>query len=244
MSTLQRIVVVAVGAAIIGCDGWNSGVTSPGTDKPLMASGGKPVECVGTFTGVAPGNLVVPSGSFCIIIGATVGGNVQVEPGAVGFHSHNSTIEGSVHSPGPIVFDVRVLDSHVGHDVEVRRTQNGSAGAICRSDIGGNVILKDNAGFMNVGIGFPFDVCTAGNSIHGNVDIDNNSGVPPAFLGATGLIEINNNTVDQSVHVNSNTAIITILLNTIQKTLECNDNTPPPVSAGNTANNFVGQCQI
>jgi hypothetical protein len=242
MSTFQRIVPLVIGGVILGCDARESGITAP-ESGPLMASGGRPIECTGTFTGVAPGNLVVPEGEFCIIIGATVGGNVQVQPGAVGFHSHNSTIEGSVHSPGPIVFDVRVLDSRVGHNVDIRRTQNGSAGAICASDIGGNVTLKDNAGYMNVGIGFPFDVCTSGNTIHGNVHVDNNTGVPAAFLDALGVIEINNNTVDQSVHVNGNTGLITVLANTIEHTLECNDNVPPPVSAGNSADNYVGQCQ-
>lgn len=233
MSICRRLVLLAIGGIALGCNTQDSDITAPPSDGPLMASGGKPIECPGLFTGVAPGNLVVPEGQFCIIIGATVGGNVQVESGAIGFHSHNSTIEGSVHSPGPIVFDVRVLDSQVGHNVDIRRTRSGTAGGICRSDIGGNVTLKDNAGSMNVGIGFPFDVCTAGNTIHGNVHVDDN----------TGVIGINNNTVDQSVHVNGNTGAITILRNTIAHTLECNGNVPAPVSLLNTANNFTGQCQ-
>jgi hypothetical protein len=171
-------------------------VTVAGAAATPGEAGGPPTECVGAFTGVAPGNLVVPTGQFCIIIGATVGGNVLVEPGAIGFHSHGSEIAGSVHSPGPIVFDVRVLDSRVGRNVEIEQTRLGTAGAICRSTIGGDVIMKQNAGFMNVGIGFPFDVCFAGNEIGGNVIVDDNSGV----------ISINNNTIDQSVHVDNNTA--------------------------------------
>ena len=135
-------------------------------------AGGPPTQCSGAFTGTTEGNLVVASGDFCIILGATIGGNVLVSPGAIGFHSHHSTIEGSVLSPGPIVFDVRVLDSTVSHDVLVGQTRAGTAGAICRSTIGDNVILENNAGFMNVGSGFPFDVCpftTSGNHIGGNL---------------------------------------------------------------------------
>jgi hypothetical protein len=176
--------------------------------------------------------LVVPTGQFCIIIGATVGGNVLVEPGAIGFHSHGSDIAGSVHSPGPIVFDVRVLDSRVGHNVEIAQTRSGTAGAICRSTIGGDVIMKQNAGSMNVGIGFPFDVCFAGNQIGGNVIVDDNSGV----------ISINNNTIDQGVHVDDNTGVEVIAANVVAQTLECEGNVPPPVSGGNVANNYVGQC--
>jgi len=196
---------------------------------------GPPTECNGEFTGVAPGNLVVPSGDFCIIIGATVGGNVLVEPGAIGFHSHGSTIEGSVLSPGPIVFDVRVLFSTVGHDVLVGQMPIGAAGGICRSTIGNDVILENNAGFMNVGSGFPFDVCpspTSGNHIEGNLIVDNSSG------GNT----IRDNTVDGSLHVDSNTGAETIFRNVIAHTYECNDNTFPPFSVGNTADNYVGQC--
>lgn len=239
MSTLHKATSLACGIALLACtDG--SRVTAPEGDAagtvalaPGDPRGGRPVECVGAFTGATPGNLVVPEGSFCIILGATIGGNVLVESGAIGFHSHNSTIEGSVHSPGPIVFDVRILNTIVAHNVDIRQTRSGTAGAICRSQIGGNVTLKQNAGFMNVGIGFPSDVCTAGNTIAGNVHIDEN----------TGVIQINNNTVEQSLHVNDNTGAITVIRNTVAHTLECNGNVPAPVSALNTANNFVGQCQ-
>ena len=196
---------------------------------------GPPTQCSGAFTGTTPGNLTVPSGDFCIIIGASIGGNVLVSPGAIGFHSHHSTINGSVLSPGPIVFDVRVLDSTVGHNVLVGQMRAGTAGGICRSTIGDNVILENNAGFMNVGSGFPFDVCpfpTSGNHIGGNLIVDDNSG------GNT----IINNTVDGSVLVNDNTNFEDIFDNLIGHTLECNDNTPPPSSAANTASNFVGQC--
>jgi hypothetical protein len=200
-------------------------------------AGGPPTECNGAIiAGSVPGNLVVPSGDFCLIQNTTVGGNVLVTQGAIGFSAlGGNTIKGSVLSPGPIVFDIRVLASTVGHDILVAQMQPGSAGGICRSTIGGNVILQNNGGFMNVGSGFPFDVCpspTSGNHIGGNLIVDSNSG------GNT----ITNNTVDQGVHVNNNTSFEDILENTIAHTLECNNNTPPPFSAGNTADNFVGQC--
>ena len=201
----------------------------------MSQAGGPPTQCSGAFTGTTQGNLVVPSGEFCIIIGASIGGNVLVSPGAIGFHSHHSTIDGSVLSPGPIVFDVRVLDSTVGHDVSVAQMRAGTAGGICRSTIGDNVILKNNAGFMNVGSGFPFDVCpfsTSGNHIGGNLILDDNSG------GNT----FNNNTVDGSVLINDNTNFEDSFENVIAHTFECNGNTPPPVGVGNTASNFVGQC--
>lgn len=197
--------------------------------------GGSPVECNGAFTGVAPGDLVVEPGKFCIILGATVGNNVLVKPGAIGFHSHHSTIGGSVLSPGPIVFDIRVLDSKVGKGIEVDNTRAGTAGGICRSVVGGDIRLKNDAGSMNVGIGFPFDVCFAGNTVGGNIILDSNSG----------FLTVNTNHVSQSVHVDNNTGFEFIgPANVIAHTLECENNTPPPFSFGNVAANFVGQCQM
>jgi hypothetical protein len=202
-------------------------------------AGGPPTVCIGDFTGVAPGNLVVPSGDFCRLLGATVEGNVLVEPGAIGFASHGATIGGSVLSPGPIVFDVRVLFSTVGGNVLIGQTAPGTSGAICRSTIGNNVILENNAGFIDVGTGFPQDVCQnvpggGGNHIEGNLDVDHNSGLFP----------IRDNTIDGSVDVDSNTGgAESLTRNTIGHTLQCEDNTPAPFSALNTAGNFVGQCQ-
>lgn len=206
------------------------------TAGPALA-GGPPVECNGTFTGYAPGNLVVPAGDFCLMQNATVGNNVLVEPNAIGLSAlGGNTIGGSVLSPGPIVFDVRVLNDTVGKDVVVQNTRPGTAGGICRSQIGGNVILQNNAGFMNVGSGFPQNVCpdpTAGNHIAGNLIVDDNSG------GNT----LGTNTIDRSVHVDSNSGFEEIFRNTIGDTLQCENNTGLVISSGNTANNFAGQCQ-
>jgi hypothetical protein len=208
---------------------------NPANSAGRMANGGPPFECSGAFFGVAPGDLVVPAGKFCIIIGATVGNNVLVKPGAVGFHSHGSTIGGSVLSPGPIVFDIRVLNSKVGKGIEVDNTRPGTAGGICRSTIGGDIRLKNNGGRINVGIGFPSDVCFAGNTVGGNLILDSNSG----------FFTVNSNQVGASVHVDNNTGFEFIgPANVIAHTLECQNNTPPPFSFGNTAGNFVGQCQM
>lgn len=223
-----------VGSPAAGVDLANPANSPSGGATASDPNGGPPVECSGAFTGVAPGDLVVEPGTFCIILGATVGNNVLVKPGAIGFHSHHSTIGGSVLSPGPIVFDIRVLDSKVGKGVEIDNTRAGTAGGICRSTIGGDIRMKNDAGRMNVGIGFPFDVCFAGNTIGGNIVIDESSGI----------FTVNTNQVGQSVHVDNNTGLEFIgPANAIAHTLECENNTPPPLSFANVAGNYVGQCQ-
>ena len=216
---------VAVLAAVIGV----MGVIVP-------AASAKNFECRTEFlTGVIDGNVVVPEGAFCRTLGATITGNLRVETGAIGFHAHNSTIGGNVESPGPIVFDIRVLDTQVGGNVHISQTRAGTAGAICRSTIGGNVHWTNNEGFQTIGIGFPADVCTAGNTIEGSVVLDNNSG-PVNF-------NLNNSAIAGNVHVMSNTGTEVITRNTIDGVLQCEGNTPPPVSVANTAQSFQGQCE-
>jgi hypothetical protein len=221
----KGLVVLAVSAivAVVAVSGASAKNTECNT--PVMTA----------LTGTIEGNVIVPEGAFCLTVGATITGNVLVQEGAVGFHAHNSTIGGHVYSERPIVFDIRILDSEVGGNVHISRTRSGSAVAICRSHIGGNVHWTDNEGFQTIGIGFPADVCTAGNTIEGSVVLDNNSG-PVNF-------NMNNNVVRGGVHAMNNRGSETIARNTIEGVLVCEGNEPPPVSAGNTAKSFQGQCQ-
>lgn len=71
------------------------------------------IECTGAMSGVIDANIIVPAGEFCILLGATVNGHVRVEPGAVGFHAHNSDIRNFVMAHNPLL-DIKVLDSRVG----------------------------------------------------------------------------------------------------------------------------------
>jgi hypothetical protein len=198
-------------------------------------AGGPPTDCTGSFTGAVSGNLVVPSGAFCTLLDSSVVGSVVVEPEAIGFHSENSTITGSVLAPGPISSGVLLVDTTVGQNVHVARTQAGTSSGICGSSIGGNVILVRNAGFVTVGLDFP--VCPfpgSRNEIGGDLIVTGNSGG----------IAITFNTVGTGVHINSNTNFQEIVNNEIGLILECNNNGPSPFpfSVGNTAKVFVGQC--
>lgn len=191
-------------------------------------------ECTGVITGVIDGNVIVPEGSGCLALGATITGFVRVEKGAVAFHAHNSTIGKDVRSPQEIVFDIRILDSNVGGNVYIARTRPGTVGAICDSTIAGDVHWVKNQGFQE--IGFPFGgVCTDGNVIGGDVVLNNNSG-PFNF-------DLNNNEIAGNVQALSNTGAEAITDNNIDGILNCQNNTPAPVSAGNTARQFNGQCQ-
>jgi hypothetical protein len=80
-------------------------------------------------------------------------------------------------------------------------------------------------------------------AVPGGVDTRRSSNVVMAWTDHnSGGNTILNNTVDGSILVNDTTGFEAIFDNLIGHTLECNDDTPPPSSAANTASNFVGQC--
>jgi hypothetical protein len=96
------------------------------------------------FLGFAPGNLVVPEGALCEVVGGAVGNNVHVEPGALGFRAEGAVIGGSVRSSGPVAGDVRIVTSEIDGNVTIR----GTAAGVELTDnlIGGSVSVDGNTG--------------------------------------------------------------------------------------------------
>ena len=115
---------------------------------PGTASAAPPVECTGTFIGFAPGNLIVPEGALCEIVGGAVGNNVKVQPGALGFHAEGAVIGGNVQSPGPVVGDVRIVTSEIGGNVTIQRS--GTGVELTDNLIGGSVSVDDNTGPVTI----------------------------------------------------------------------------------------------
>lgn len=119
------------------------------------------------------GNVIVEPAAFCIGFGSQIKGNVIVLPNATGFHLHGGTVVGNVQSENP-VFDIRIFSATVHGSIQIKKTRPGTAGAICRNEIVGDIVLEENQGITTVGIGFPSDVCTGGNIVHGQVKLEKN----------------------------------------------------------------------
>ena len=217
---MKKIVLVAASALMLL-------FALPGTAQAAN------VYCTGTITGVIDGNVIVPEGSGCLALDAVITGFVRVEKGAVAFHAHRTTIGRDVRSPQQIVFDIRLLSSEVGGNVYIARTLPGTVGAICGSTIAGDVHWVQNQGFQKIGAPFG-GVCFLGNQIGGDVVLNNNSG-PTNF-------HLDHNAIGGNVQVLSNTGNEAVFLNNIEGILNCQNNTPPPASFGNTAREFNGQC--
>ena len=222
MSLLREAVIAATALAAVSMAG-----------HPAAASSADTFFCTGEVADdIIDATLVVPPEEFCIILRTTVRGDVIVPPGAIGFHAHTSHIGGSVKAVEPQL-DVRVLDTHVGGDVAIAGTLDGTVGAICRSEIRGDVRLVSNAGDMFIGdTGFG-GVCRDEDTIVGNVGLFFNSG----------YVLIRGETVLGDIRVGGNTGTEELLDNHVLGSLWCRYNSPPPVVTGNLVlGSTVGQC--
>ena len=204
---------------------------------------------------VVDGNVIVEPGAFCIGFNSQIKGNVDVLQDAIGFHLHGGRIEGSVQAENPQL-DIRIFVATVTGSIQIKKTRPGTAGAVCRSEIFGDVILEENRGITTVGIGFPTDVCTAGNTIHGQLKLEKNQftgiwnvvgnqiggSLQHAENTAVGSVNISRNTVGQDLQLFKNLGTTTLTTNTVRENLQCKENVAPPTGTGNTAKSAEDQC--
>ena len=112
------------------------------------ASADAPATCSGTIVGGDfGGNLEVPAGDFCLLQDTHVGGSVQLDAGALGVSLlGGNTVDGNVQSLYDIVFDVRVFNSTVGGNIEVRNMHLGTFGGCAATPWAGTSSCKTKAG--------------------------------------------------------------------------------------------------
>jgi len=127
--------------------------------------------CTGTLAGHHD-NVVVPEGTACALVDATVSGNVDVKPWGAATIAGKTTIRGNVQSDGGLY--VRVLGSMVtiGGNVQIKKAAEWS-GYEAGTQILGNFQYEENSGTLlaNGGVihrNFQFSKNTGGGTISGN----------------------------------------------------------------------------
>lgn len=195
--------------------------------------------CAGVLTG-RHDNIVVPRGAACDLVGADVRGNVRALPDSSLIIDEGTVIRGNVEvgsnaNTGAFDSTIRgnykcdrcffedVIQSVVGGDVEIVGSQEGNF--ILSSSIGGNIVVKESTAGETAFLIEDSDV-------EGNVIFEKNTG--DAF--------ISDNRVDGNLQLIENRGEIAVTGNAVGESLECFGNEPPPTSAGNTADEFEGQC--
>ena len=242
-------VALAVGAALVGASPAAAGDTRCGADQEFPTPD---IWVTGTFE-----NVVVPEGLTCVLRFAEVRGNVVALPGSKVF-IWTSEVHGNVEAKagafantffessigGNYVCDgCRLLEAFeivVGGNVDVvglrpfGTSAQGFGTFIGFSEVGGNITVRDSQGEAGTIAGFENDFGVIDTNIGGNLSFANN------VVDGAALIE--RNIVGGNVAVLKNAGPINIADNDIEASLECFENDPSPVSAGNSARNYKGQC--
>lgn len=203
------------------------------------SGGGSQTTCTGAFSGTAY-DLVVPSGSTCLVSGAFIkhdvivqtGGGLAIERSVVGDDisaSRPQNVEtgfGASLNPGPV---------RVGHDLTISGSDapNAVGYDICDTTVGNDLVVDRTAPQFEIDIGDegPQDneFCTyaqeAPDRVGHDLVVDRNSPLN---------IDVGNNSVGHDLIVADNTAKTNIDVsdNRVGETAFCSGNTPPPSPDG------------
>ncbi|MFF4565475.1 Ig-like domain repeat protein [Streptomyces sp. NPDC001435] len=183
-----------------------------GGDADYLAAGTETLAQTVSCTRTITGqvnNAVIATGDSTCIIDATVRGAVVGGANAALFIS-NSTIGGGVQSSGGTLF------------------------GMCGSTVVGSVQVSRASGF--VVIGDPGDDHCPGNHLRGVQLTDNHSGAELVGNDIGGSVQVNGTTGTGPFPVDDRAAIVG---NTVQGSLSCVGNTPPPTNRG-TPNTVLG----
>lgn len=232
--------------------------TFTGVADNLIVLGG--TECLLVGAQIRGNALAQPNSGLFVGPGTTIGGNVEVkELAATG--SFQAEIGGNYKCDNCFFEDVE--GTTVGGNVEITGADDGDF--IVDSTIAGNLEIVNSAAGN-------FAFLVAGNRIGGDVKFEKNTG-PSALVGniVEGDLRIfennvagafcppepppegcpifengifNDNTVGGNMQVFKNRGPSEVLNNTIAQNLQCKENDPPPVSAGNVARKVEGQCRV
>jgi hypothetical protein len=198
---------------------------------PAALAGDTPCTAATPLFGGTYANVVVPAGEICVMVGATVQGNVKAGAGATLISTQN-TITGDVQTDTAAT--VFTGGDAIGGNLQI--TGGTGSTQVCADTFArGNIeIQKRLGGPLSVG---------NGDSCPGNVLGNGNLTVQQSAV-SLGPLDVRGNSVHGNLQVNANTgpAAKTVQGNTVGNNLQCAANTDPFVGGPNTAGKAAGQC--
>jgi hypothetical protein len=157
----------------------------------------------------------------CFLLHTTVVGDVSVQPGTT-FGPFDSQITGDVDARNATSVSIGFF-VHIFGDLRVMGSSDATT--LLRSQVDGNVNLSRNAGAFSV------EQSTIGRSL----TVSKNDVAPGSdiqFSQVLGKADIKNNTG----------ASVSVIFNTVTRSLNCKNNSPPVTADGNTAATATGEC--
>jgi hypothetical protein len=200
--------------------------------------------CNGTIgAGVIVGNVIVPPGASCELLGTTVTGNVHFGQGSK-LLTENANVAGNIQGEGArriwiyntVVTDIQL--KKVTHQIIIGSDRTCVADPL----VLGRIQLEENSAAISIcKMSTRQDVQLTKNT--GNILVtDNIVGEDLQVAENTKLARLRFNEVGQNMEVIKNTGGVYINKNTVGMLLQCKDNVPPPTGTGNTAPMKEGQC--
>jgi hypothetical protein len=200
--------------------------------------------CTGTMGAViVDGNVIVPPGATCELLGTTVVGNVLFGQGSR-LLTENANVGGNIQGEGGKrirIYNTRVTDIQlkkvtkqiiIGSDRScmidplvlgrIQLEENSAEIAICKMSTRQDVQLTKNTGVIWV----------SENTIGEDLQVAEN----------TQHVRVRLNTVGENIEVIKNTGGVQLSSNSAGMLIQCTDNDPPPTGFGNTAPMKEGQC--
>ncbi len=193
--------------------------------------------------GGSVGDVFVPRGTWCVLAGADVRGNVTVSRDAILIAGDDDE---AGDAPGTIRGNLTCLRCEFTGVIEKTtiRGSYSSVGAtggfvLCDSAVRGHVSVLGANGFVDLGGSADEEAECGGNTIGGDLTVAGN------HVGGSELdtIRIQDNAVRGSVRLLLNRGPSAVIGNTIKGRLDCNGNQPPPTGGGNRAAVKQGQCR-
>jgi hypothetical protein len=163
-------------------------VATAGIGVMSSSAGAAGTPCTGTVNGGTKYNLTVPAGAACTLVGTRIAGSIEVKEGGY-LQLTGATLAGDITATGAqTVFidtgtqiagsltatstaQVFVFDTSMAGNVNVK--QASQAVQLCGLSLAGNVKVERSG--QDILIGDPLTVDCPGNTIHGNLDVLDNS---------------------------------------------------------------------
>ena len=183
--------------------------------------------CNGAYSGTFNGNLTPSAGQTCIFFGGSITGNVQQNGGNLTLVQ--STVGGNVQISGASVFTIGP-GSAIGGNLQIQNLPGSSAQSqVCGTSVQNDFTFQNSGSPVLIGAAAP--ASCAGNSIGGNLTVQNNSAATT----------VDGNTVTGNLTDQGNTAPTQVFGNVVTHNLKCQSNSSI-TGGGNTAGQKQGQC--
>jgi hypothetical protein len=209
--------------------------------------------CNGTIgTAVVVGDVIVPPGASCQLLGTTVTRNVIVQAQGSQLLTQDANIARNIQAEGAtririfntVVTNIQIQNSTgeiiIASDAScqadplvlgsIQLEENSAAISICKMSTSRDVQLNNNTGRIFV----------SENTIGANLQLADNT--RPAGTNSSARIRLRYNIVGEDIQVFNNIGGVLMNTNTAGMNIQCQGNVPPPYGFGNTALVKEGQC--